>query len=70
MTGRTAPPPEWTELAARIIACLPELSDPDAARIVADMTPPARTRIRDHLRLHPEALVSGASDAPRARSRH
>ncbi|EFE79542.1 hypothetical protein SSIG_07793 [Streptomyces filamentosus NRRL 11379] len=66
MTGRSAPPPEWTELAGRITAFLPELPAREAARIVAGMTPAARTRIRDHLRLHPDALVSGASDAPRS----
>ncbi len=66
VTGRSAPPPEWTELAGRITAFLPELPAPEAARIVVGMTPAARTRIRDHLRLHPDALVSGASDAPRS----
>ncbi|MEU9108742.1 hypothetical protein AB0D54_31295 [Streptomyces xanthophaeus] len=66
MTGRAASPPEWVELADRITAFLPELSAGDAARIVAGMTPAARTRIRDHLRRHPDALVSGASDAPRS----
>lgn len=66
MTHRKAPPPEWAELADRLTAHLSELTAEDAARIVAGMTPPARTRIRDHLRLHPDALVSGASNAPRS----
>ncbi|SCE05053.1 hypothetical protein GA0115237_10884 [Streptomyces sp. ScaeMP-6W] len=57
---------EWAELAGRITAFLPALPASEAARIVAGMTPAARTRIRDHLRLHPDALVSGASDAPRS----
>ncbi|MFD9603664.1 hypothetical protein OG609_35160 [Streptomyces sp. NBC_01224] len=50
MTRRKAPPPEWAELAVRLTARLPELPEEDAARIVAGMTPAARTRIRDHLR--------------------
>lgn len=66
MTRRKAPPLEWAELAGRLTAYLSELPDEDAARIVAGMTPAARTRVRDHLRLHPDALVSGASDAPRS----
>ncbi|XIE82131.1 hypothetical protein AB6O49_34645 [Streptomyces sp. SBR177] len=47
-------------------ASLPDLADPDAARIVADLTPAARGRIRAHLTAHPDALVSGASAAPRS----
>jgi hypothetical protein len=66
VTGKAVPPPEWVELSGHITAFLPELPTEDAARTVADMTPSARTRIRDHLRLHPDALVSGASDAPRS----
>ncbi|MFD9302137.1 hypothetical protein ACFWCB_05445 [Streptomyces sp. NPDC060048] len=60
------PRPQWAELAGRIRAFLPELAGEDAERMVAAMTPSARGRIRVHLTRHPDALVSGASDAPRS----
>ncbi|MFJ5927567.1 hypothetical protein ACIQF6_33730 [Kitasatospora sp. NPDC092948] len=63
---RAGPPPEWVELADRITAFLPGLSGEAAARIVAGMTPSARGRTRAHFIRHPDALVSGASDAPRS----
>ncbi|MFF2751340.1 hypothetical protein ACFVVA_38115 [Kitasatospora sp. NPDC058048] len=59
-------PREWVELAERITAFLPDLAGEEAARIVAGMTPSARGRSRAHFIRHPDALVSGASDAPRS----
>lgn len=61
-----SPPSAWVELAGRITAFLPGLPAQDAADIVAGMTPSARGRVRQHLAQHPDALVSGASDAPRS----
>lgn len=64
MSGQ--PPPAWQELANRITAFLPGLSAQHAERIVAELTSSARGRIRAHLTRHPDALGSGASDAPRS----
>ncbi|WP_055600123.1 hypothetical protein [Streptomyces aureus] len=66
MTAPGSAPDTWRELARLMTASLPDLADPDAARIVADLTPAARGRIRAHLTAYPDALVSGASAAPRS----
>ncbi|WP_329292773.1 hypothetical protein [Streptomyces sp. NBC_01455] len=65
-TRPAGPPPQWVELAGRITALLPHLAAEQAERIVAELTPAARGRARAHFAKHPDALVSGASDAPRS----
>lgn len=66
MTGPGPARPAWTELVQRITRYLPELAAEEADRIVAELTPSARGRIRAHLTAHPDALVSGDSAAPRS----
>lgn len=66
MNGPVPVQASWEELAERITRFLPDLAPDEADRVVAGLTPSARGRIRAHLAAHPDALVSGASLAPRS----